>query len=53
MKNGWLQWLVAQARELGPYLAIELILPGGTLIALGLWLLRRRAGLAQRTGVAP
>ena len=28
-------------RQLGPYLAIELILPGGSLIALALWLYRR------------
>jgi hypothetical protein len=33
--------------------ALELILPGGTLIALALWLLRKRAALAQRTGAAP
>ena len=29
-------------RELGPYAAIELILPGGSLLALLLWLWRRR-----------
>jgi hypothetical protein len=28
-------------RQLGPYVAIELILPGGSLIALALWLYRR------------
>jgi hypothetical protein len=33
--------LVALLRELGPYLAIELILPGGSLIALLLWFCRR------------
>ncbi|MHB8814392.1 MAG: hypothetical protein ACYDAE_14120 [Steroidobacteraceae bacterium] len=33
--------LVALLRELGPYLAIELILPGGSLIALVLWFCRR------------
>ena len=32
-------------KELGPYAAIELILPGGTLIAVGLWLYaRHKAG---------
>lgn len=30
-------------RHAGPYLAIELILPGGSVIALLLWLLRNRA----------
>jgi hypothetical protein len=29
-------------RRLGPYLAIELLLPGGTLIALLLWAYRQR-----------
>jgi hypothetical protein len=31
------------ARNLGPYVAVEALLPGGTLIALALWLYRRRA----------
>ncbi|HEY3784102.1 MAG TPA: hypothetical protein VGL55_02350 [Steroidobacteraceae bacterium] len=31
----------ALLRQLGPYAAIELLLPGGSLIALGLWLYRR------------
>jgi hypothetical protein len=32
-------------KELGPYAAIELLLPGGSLIALGLWLYaRHKAG---------
>jgi len=35
--------LANTVRELGPYAAIALILPGGSLIALGLWILRRRA----------
>lgn len=29
-------------REMGPYAAIELLLPGGSLIALLLWLYRRQ-----------
>jgi hypothetical protein len=33
--------LAAFAYELGPYLTIELVLPGGSLIALLLWLHRR------------
>lgn len=37
----WLYRLVGRAGELGPYLAIELILPGGSLLALFLWLYRR------------
>jgi hypothetical protein len=48
----WLQWLFEQVREIAPYFAVELILPGGTLIALALWLYRRRAALAQRAGAA-
>jgi hypothetical protein len=37
----WLYRLVARVGEFGPYLAIELILPGGSLVALFLWLYRR------------
>ena len=39
-------------RQAAPYLAIELILPGGSLIALALWLLRNRASLRRRLRVA-
>lgn len=34
--------VLALLRELGPYAAIELILPGGSLLALLLWFYRRR-----------
>ena len=30
------------ARDMGPYLLIEILLPGGSLLALGLFLYRRR-----------
>jgi hypothetical protein len=33
--------VVAKLREFAPYAAIELVLPGGSLMALGLWLYRR------------
>jgi hypothetical protein len=35
--------LIAAGRAFGPYLAIELLLPGGSLIALLLWLYRTYA----------
>ena len=35
-------------RGLGPYAAMELILPGGTLIALAYWAYRHRASLHPR-----
>ena len=35
--------IAALLRASGPYLLIELLLPGGTLLALGLFLWRRRA----------
>lgn len=42
---------VARLRELAPYAAIELILPGGSLIALSLWYLqRKRTARNQRRG---
>ena len=34
--------VVAKLREFAPYAALELVMPGGSLIALGLWLYRRQ-----------
>jgi hypothetical protein len=42
MWSRYTQAIVAKVRELGPYAAIELILPGGSLIAVLLWLYRRQ-----------
>lgn len=36
------EWIVRQVRSLGPYLAIELFLPGGSIVALLLWTYRHR-----------
>jgi hypothetical protein len=36
----WMRGLTG-ARELGPYAAVELLLPGGSVIAVLLWLYRR------------
>ena len=42
------QKLVATLRRLGPYMLIELLLPGGTLVALALWFANsKRARLAE------
>jgi hypothetical protein len=38
----WVTRLGAILRHLGPYAAIEILLPGGTLLALLLWVYRRR-----------
>jgi hypothetical protein len=35
-------------RKFGPYLAVELFVPGGTLVAMGLYLYRRYVDLASR-----
>ena len=37
--------LKAQSRKLGPYVLLELLLPGGTLFALALFLYRRQSTL--------
>ena len=37
--------IIAAIRRAGPYLAVELILPGGSIVALILWLLRNRASV--------
>jgi hypothetical protein len=34
--------LIQAARSASPYLLLELLLPGGTLIAVALWLYRHR-----------
>lgn len=41
-----LSWLPGNLRALGPYLLVELILPGGSLVALLLWLYNHKL---QRT----
>jgi hypothetical protein len=38
--------VVAKLGELAPYAAIELLVPGGSLVALLLWLRRRRKSAA-------
>jgi hypothetical protein len=48
--SGWKGRVVRFVRVLGPYAAIELLLPGGSLIALLLWLYqtqRRKTALGQ------
>lgn len=44
----WIPRLASTLRSLGPYAAIELLLPGGSLIALSLWAYRHRSELAAR-----
>jgi len=47
--SGWLARGLGTVRELGPYAALELILPGGTVLAVLVWLYRRRVTY-ERTG---
>jgi hypothetical protein len=44
--KAWTARLPALLRWLGPYAAIELLLPGGSVIALLIWLCRHRANVA-------
>ncbi len=37
---GWLKRGASVLRTIGPYAAIELLLPGGSLMALALWLIQ-------------
>jgi hypothetical protein len=39
--------LLHGVRDLGPYLLVELLLPGGSLIALLMWLFRRHSRKAN------
>ena len=44
-----LELLRRMLSRVGPYLAVEIMLPGGTLLALLLYLYRRQAGLKDST----
>ena len=44
----WIVRLAGAVRALGPYAAIELLVPGGTLIALAVWAYRNRQSLVAR-----
>jgi hypothetical protein len=46
--TSWRVRLARPIRELGSYAAIVLILPGGSLIALTLWMWRHHTWLATR-----
>jgi hypothetical protein len=53
--GAWIGRIAALLRDLGPYAAIELVLPGGSVIALLLWLYRRdgpASGLLQLPRIA-
>jgi len=47
----WIIRLASWLRALGPYAAIELLVPGGSLIVLSMWAIRHRAWLAARARV--
>jgi hypothetical protein len=49
----WIIRLASALRALGPYAAIELLLPGGSLIALTVWVIRHRSQLAARLRRTP
>ena len=36
------EWILGKFRSLGPYMAVALFLPGGSIIALVLWAYRHR-----------
>ena len=44
-QSSWIARLATLMRSSGPYAAIELLLPGGSLIALSLWIFRHRGNL--------
>ena len=45
--------LIAKLRSLGPYMLIELLLPGGTLVALALWFANSKRARLAEARVAP
>jgi hypothetical protein len=47
-----IEWLCSWTRKLGPYVLIEIVLPGGTMLALLLFLYRRRKTTLAPTALA-
>jgi len=45
----WIRRLTGILRRLGPYAAIEIVLPGGSLVVLLLWLFRERKDVRTLT----
>jgi NodT family efflux transporter outer membrane factor (OMF) lipoprotein len=52
-RAGWTAKGLALLKALGPYAILELLLPGGTLLALLLWLYRHRRKHSSRTSGRP
>ncbi len=46
-RSNWLSRIVRTLRELGPYAAVGLIVPGGSLLLLGWWASRNRHWLRK------
>lgn len=40
--GAWVPLVFAKLKEFGPYAMMELVLPGGSVLALSVWLYRRR-----------
>lgn len=36
-----IEWMLGRVREFGPYAAMALVLPGGSLLVVLLWILRK------------
>jgi hypothetical protein len=53
MLSGRTAGVIARLREIAPYAALELILPGGSLMAILLWLYRRRKKASLLPTVRP
>jgi len=47
----YIKTLVAAARDVGPYLLLEILLPGGTLLALALWLYQQSRATDSHWGL--
>jgi hypothetical protein len=47
--SGWFARGLEGLRQLGPYALVELVMPGGTVLALLLWLYRRHKRVEVRS----
>jgi hypothetical protein len=47
------EWILRQLRSLGPYLAVCLFLPGGSIVAFLLWTYRHRTAARPAASGSP
>jgi len=42
MNSPWIKWIIEKWQSMGPLILVELILPGGSILAFMLWLYKNK-----------